>query len=424
MAVTGDTLTTFNLALKTYQRPKLHKAIPGAVAMLALIQGSADRHPVGGRSLTATWAVHQKRNLGWGPLSDGGDLAAARTNTFQNYSLSVAHMNMGFEFTGHLEAAGSQPDFAWVMNQAETWAKDTKDAVARLMGILLMLDGTANLGTISSISTNTITLATGQINHFELDMRLTVRDTASGGSEQLTSAQPASGTVTDVDHASNAFTIADATGAAAGDVIALYEFYGSTLPNGLRNIFSTTGTFQGVNRATAGNKFAQAFVKTATGALTDNLLIESAHLVDKFAWEDTHVGDVMLTDLDSERWYYLSKADQVRYQGETKIMGGYEATGVAIGAGGKRWLMADKNAWPGEIVMFSADRLFLLRPTQGTDSGWVENPQGGGYLFQKTGSAAGGVYADAKQGWWVERYNVGCDDPRTGVRLTSYSAIV
>lgn len=422
MAITGDTLTTFTYALKVFQRDKLVSDIPNNVAFFKMIQGNVNRQPVGGRSLTATWAVHQQRNLGWGPLTEGGDFATPRTNNFAAYSLALAHMNIGFEFTGHLEAAGSRPDYAWVVNQAEQFAKDTKDAVTRLMAILLMLDGTANLGTISAVSTNTITLATGQIAHFEIGMRLTIRDTASGGSEQLTSAQPASGTITDVDYQENKFTIADAAGAVAGDVIALYEFYGTTLPNGLRNIVSNTGTFQGVNRATAGNKFANAWLKSTTVPLTDNLLIETAHYVDKFSRNAKHIGDIMLTDKDSERWYYLSKTDQVRYSGETKMLGGYEAMGVAIGAGGKRWLMADPNAWPGEVVMLGADDLFLMRPTAGNYSGWVENGSGG-YLFQKNGSAAGGVMADAKQGWWVERYNIGADNLRNMARVTGYAAV-
>lgn len=422
MSITGDTLTTFTYALKVFQRDKLVSDIPNNVAFYKMIQGNINRQPVGGRSLTANWAVHQARNLGWGPLSEGGDFATPRTNSYVAYSLSLAHMNIGFEFTGHLEAAGGKPDYAWIVNQSEQFAKDTKDAVTRLMAILLMLDGTANLGTISAVSTNIITLATGQIAHFELGMRLTIRDTASGGTEQLTSAQPASGTITDVDYANNAFTVADAAGAVAGDVVALYEFYGATLPNGLRNIVGNTGTFQGVNRATAGNKFASSWIRNVTVPLTDNLLIQTAHDVDKFSRNAKHIGDIMLTDKDSERWYYLSKADQVRFNGETKILGGYEAVGVAIGAGGKRWLMADANAWPGEVIMCGADDLFLLRPTSGLDSGWVENGAGG-YLFQKTGSSAGGVMADAKDGWWVERYNIGCDNPRNMARVTGYAAV-
>ena len=54
--------------------------------------------------------------------------------------------------------------------------------------------------------------------------------------------------------------------------------------------------------------------------------------------------------------------------------------------------------------------------------GWVENA-GGSYLFQKTGSAANGVYADAKQAFYVKRYNVGCDKPRNNARLTGYRSI-
>ena len=67
------------------------------------------------------------------------------------------------------------------------------------------------------------------------------------------------------------------------------------------------------------------------------------------------------------------------------------------------------------------DDWFVLKPTSGVTDGWIKN--GDSYLFQKTGSAANGVYADAQQGWWVKRYNIGCNKPRNQARLTGYRSI-
>ena len=346
MAFTGEDLSNFDNALKTFQLPDVARDIDDRVPFYKTIMGSAGEKPTGGKSLTATWAAETAANLGWGPLTEDGDFATPRKGTYKNYSLSPAHLNAGFEHSGHLAASGFSDKYAWIYAEAERFANDTKSTVTRLVGILIMLDGTANLGTILSISTNTITMDTGQIMNALLGMRLTIRDTASGGSEQLTSSQPASGTVTDSDFVNNKFTITDATGAAAGDTIAIYEFYGATLPNALRNIISNTGTFQNINRATAGNKFATSPVRSDTGALGDSMLIQTAHDVLKTSPDNKpNTSWLCVQDFDSNRWYYLTKQDQVRYTaGEKKIMGGYSGVGLSTGGAGEVTLAADPRA--------------------------------------------------------------------------------
>lgn len=424
MAFTGEDLSNFDLALKTFFYDETISDIPNRVPFFKTVKGRMNERPTGGRSLTATWHVETASNLGWGPLTEAGDFATPRKGTQKNYSLSPAHLNCGFEFSGHLESAGKRKDMNFFYELGEKFSNDTKKTVTRLLGILVMLDGTANLGTVLSIAGNVVTMDTGAIANILLSMRLTFRDLASGGTEQLTSAQPASGTVTDVDEPNNKFTVTDIAGATAGDVIAIYEFYGSTLANALRNIVSDTGTYMGQNRATAGNKFAVSYVKSDTGAIGDAMLIETAHKVMQFSREEDPTSDwLAVTDFQTTRWYYLSKMDQVRYTaGEKKIVGGYDGVAISTGGGGTFVLGADPRAWPGEVAFLRPSDWFMLRPTSGLSSGWVENGNGG-YLFQKPGSAAGGVYADAKQGWWVERYNLGNDRPRNATRLTGYRSI-
>ena len=428
MAFTGEDLADFDNALKTFQPQEVVRDIDNRVPLYKTIKGAASGRPTGGKSLTANWMVETGANLGWDDLTEGGDFATPRKGIYKNYSLSCAHMSFAFEVSGHLQASGYSDKYAWIAAESERFMDQTKDTVTRLVGILIMLDGTANLGTILSIATNTITLDTGQILNVLLGMRLTIRDTASGGTEQLTGAQPAAGQVSDPDYPGNAFTIGDATGAAAGDYVAIYEFYGATLPNGIRNIVAATGTFQGINRASAGNKFAVSQVRSDTGAFGDNMLIRTAHEVLKMSPDkDPTKGWLAIMDFDSQRWYYLTKQDQVRFQGGggqggQKIVGGYAGVGLSLGGGGEVMLTADERAWPGETLFLDPASLFILEPTSGVKDGWVENA-GGSYLFQKTGSAANGVYADAKQAFYVKRYNVGCDKPRNNARLTGYRSI-
>lgn len=426
MAFTGEDLANFDNALKTFQYQEVIRDIDDRVPLYKTIKGRASGRPTGGKSLTTTWEALTGANLGWGPLTEAGDLATPRKGIYKNYSLSPAHLNCGFEYSGHLAASGYSDKYAWIYAEAENFANETKLTVTRLVGILIMLDGTANIGTVLSVSTNTITMDTGQIMNILLGMRLTIRDAASAGSELLSGAQPASGTVTDTDYPNNKFTITDAsTGSSlVGGYIAIYEFYGATLPNALRNIVSGTGTFQGIPRATAGNKFAVSQVRTDTGALGDNMLIQTAHDVLKMSPDNSPTsGWLAIQDYDSQRWYYLTKQDQVRYTaGEKKITGGYSGVGLSLGGGGEVVLTADPRAWPGETTFIKPDDWFIQEPASGLKDGWLENGSGG-YLFQKTGSAANGVYADAKQGWWVKRYNIGCDKPRNQARLTGYRSI-
>lgn len=425
MAFTGEDLSNFDLALKTFYVDEVIRDIPDFVPFLKTIRGRTKDRPTGGRSRTATWEVETAANLSWGPLTEAGDFAAPRKGTYKNYSLSLADMSFGFEFSGHLESAGTRKDMNFFMELGEKFANDTKKTVTRLLGILIMLDGTAVLGTIGALpGSNVVTMDTGNINNILLGMRLTIRDLASGGTEQLTSAQPASGTVTNVNEVSNQFTVTDISGAAVGDFIAIYEFYGATLPNALRNVVSNTGTFQGIVRTTAGNTFASSPVTTDTSAYGDSMLIGAAHNVLKFSREEDPTADwLAITDFDSTKWYYLTKMDQVRYTGDQKkIVGGYDTVGISTGGGGTVNLTADKRAWPGETIITRPQDWFIMRPTSGLKSGWVENGAGG-YLFQKTGSAANGVYADAKQGFWVERLNYGNDRPRNSLRLTGYRSI-
>lgn len=425
MAFTGEDLSNFNLALKTFYVDETIDDVPNGVKFLKTIRGRMNERPAAGQSITATWAAQTAENLGWGALTEDGDFATPRKGTYKNYSLSVAHLNCGFEFSGHLEAAGTRKDANFFMQLGEKFANDTKKSITLLMGILVTLDGTAVLGTVLSVSSNTITMDTGQIHNITLGMRLTIRSAATAGSELLSGSQPSSGTVTSVDEPNNKFTITSAaTGSSlVGGYIAIYELYDTTLPNAIRNIVGTTGTFQGLNRATAGNELAKGSVRADTGAIGDNMLIQAAHDVLKMTRNESNPDWLAITDFDTTRWYYMTKADQVRWTADQKkIIGGYDSIAISTGGGGTVNLAADQRAWPGEVTILNPTDMGLLRPTSGLKSGWVENGSGG-YLFQKTGSAANGVYADAKQGWWVERYNIYNDRPRNTFRLTSYRSV-
>lgn len=417
MAVTGDTLTTANLGLKTFFRKKLIRDIPDEVPFFTAIKDKTKNVTVGGRSLQATWAIETQRGSGYNVFSEGGDLATPRAMAFANYTQTLAHYSVGFEFTGHLEAAGKSDPYTYIGGILMKLTDETKRTMTRLLGISVMNDGTAVLGQITAISTNVLTIGSTQIAWFEPGMFLTVRDTTTSGSEQLTSAQPASGKITAVDYANSTVEIADATGASVNDYVAIYGLYDQTLIQGIRSLVDNSGTVQGVDRSTAGNEFAESWELAAGGAAISESLIQQLNdLIFKFS-RHKKAPKYYLTDADSVRWAFLSLVGRQRYADTDGMVGGYETVKFHTGDG-PRELIKDPNAYPAETYALCLDDFGLLRPETGTGSGWFE--VGGNVLHAKTGSAANGVYADAKQGWWIERIQLICDIFRNQAKLTGY----
>jgi len=268
--------------------------------------------------------------------------------------------------------------------------------------------------------TNTLTIDTGNIYWFERNMSLGAYDAIASGTDQLTGTAATRGIVSAVDYVGATVTIGDAAGAAVGDILCETIFYEATVITGLRTLINNTGTVQGINRATAGNEYAEAFVLDASSAaMGEDLMIQLDDLVWKFAHGEKGLGDVLLTDPTTVRWAFNSLVDRVRYAEQAKMIGGYKAIGFHTG-NGVRYLLKDQNAYPGEVLAINTNELGFLRPTTGVSSGWVMN--GNDVLFQKTGTAANGVYADAKQGFWVERCQLICDNFRKQAKLHTYVA--
>ncbi|MGB1226158.1 MAG: hypothetical protein ACPHCN_18725, partial [Mycobacterium sp.] len=350
MAYAGDTLTIYGDALKTYERDELIRNIPDRVRFLKTLKGNGKKLTIGGKALTVTWATKTGRGWGMNALGEGGDYAAEGTASFDAYTASLAHYSYTGAVSGHLQAAGGKPDFSF----AARAAMETREEVSRMaekhLGISIMLDGTAVLGQISNVSSDTLTITGANMGWFEKNMRLTVRDSASGGSEQLTSAQPASGTITAVDKVGNTITVADATGAAANDYVAWYGLYGQTVIQGIQSLNDSSGTVQGVNRATAGNEHAQAWEQSGAGAaLSETMVLELNDTVWKHApGEDDVYPDVFLTDTDSARWLAASMAGRHRFSDQTKMVGGYKCEEFITG-NGRRPIVNDPLCKPGDF---------------------------------------------------------------------------
>ena len=418
MALTGDSLTTANLGLKTYFRQEVVDDVPRDVPFLTLIKDKTKEHPVGGRSLTATWAVQKYGMQGHNVLSEGGNFATPLPILYANPSAALAHYSFTHEFTGHLEAAGSSDKMTFIKKATRKFANECKDMASRVLGRHIMMNGDGAMGTITVVATHVFTIDTGNIYWFELNMSLGAYDAIASGTDQLTGTAATRGLVLGVDYVAGTVTVTDGAGAAVGDILCETVFYEATVITGLRQHINNTGTVQGINRATAGNEYAEAYVLSAgSAAMSEDELMQLDELIAKFGRGARGLGDVLLTDPQTCRWYFNSLVGRARYTDQSNMVGGYKAVSINTG-NGKRDLLADQNAYVGEVLAMDTKELGFLRPTTGVGSGWAMN--GDSVFFQKTGTAANGVYADAKQSTWIERCQLINDKYRCHAKLHTY----
>jgi hypothetical protein len=419
VAITGDLLSSANEGLKTYFRKKLSRDIPDNVPFFSIVKDKSQQLTFGGRSLQATWAIETQRGWGLGVHGDGGDFTDARPMAFENYVAALAHYHWTTEFTGHLEAAGRSDPFTYLGNIMKKLSMETQKGMTRWLGISSMSDGTAVLGRINGIPAgNVLTLDETQMNYFEVGMYVTVRDTRTGGSEQLTGTLPAGGLITAVDYQNNTITIGDATGAADNDYVALRGLYDQTLMEGIRSLNNNTGTVQGVNRATAGNEWAESWnIDGGTAALSESMVQKANDEILNRSRNKKYPG-IILSDTDSRRWFFGAMVDRHRFADNERMVGGYKSIGFHTGDG-TRDFVVDPCAYPGEIHFLDLSTWGIAYPEGQTGGGWYQ--PGKDVLLPKP-SAAGTGYADAKVMIWITRCQLICDEFRNNAWVDNYTA--
>lgn len=419
MAITGDLLSSANLGLKTYFRKKLCRDIPDNIPFFSIVKDKSQQLTFGGRSLQATWAIETARGWGLGSHGDGGDFTDARPMQFENYVAELAHYHWTTEFTGHLEAAGTSDPFTYLGNIMRKLSMETQKGMTRWLGISAMSDGTAVLGRINGIPAgNVLTLDETQMNYFEVGMYITVRDTRSGGSEQLTGTLPDAGLIVAVDYQNSTITIADAAGAADNDYVAIAGLYGQTLMEGIRSLNTNVGTVQAIDRSVAGNEFAQAWVVPGGGAALSESLVQKANDEILNRSRNKKYPGVILSDTDSRRWFFGAMVDRHRFADNERMIGGYHSIGFHTGDG-TRDFVVDPVAYPGEIHFIDLDTYGLAYPEGQAGGNWYQ--PGKDVLLPKP-STAGTGYADAKVMIWIARIQLICDEFRNNALVNDYIA--
>lgn len=412
----NNTTTSLANFAQIHYRQHYGNDVPKAMGAVASnIKSKSAKETAGGKNLDATWMQKSYQGVGAGALTQNGDFPQPLQMGALNYTLALTAAAYAVGISDDAEVAmGQGPGFGWLKKKyAKEIYADLVDYAASIRGRFLMNDGTPIFATVSAVSGGAlgyVTISSGSIRMFRKGEVVGIYDATSAGTNQLTGAGTP-GLIVDIDEQNNRLYLTDVTGAAANDYVALSGFYNATVPNGLRNLVgSNTGTVQGVLRTTAGNFLAQPnvinFASVSLGATTMDQIRDLVEDVSsdregkrKSRWAVTRT---------TRRWAQLATTGQVRFAAPTNLSLGTPSVDVND-VNGATTLDEDKYLRDGEVFVYDASKFVQIAPQDGMDGYPVMN--GDSLYFQST-AASGAGYSASKVWYWVDRWNLGCDDFR------------
>jgi len=419
--VAGDTTTSAAGFLKQKFSNFLGDDQQHASDLWMMIEKQAGTEEAGGLNQNVKWAHAQYAGVGMKGLSEGGDYPTAQPAKAINPTLGLAHWAFAVDFTGHLSAAGSSSDVSWAGDWQRKLGKDLRDRQRSLTARFACHDGTANWGQIVAVSGTTngyMTITGVPIHFFHPGEVVTIRDSASSGTEQLTNAATGAGKIVEIDYANSRVYLADMTGAAADDYIALSGFYDVTVPNGIKNIIDSAGTIQGIARGTVGNFMYQATEQTTTAALSPSdvdLLrdtVQDIASLRKGKYKSQWVGNRKM-----RRWATLATAGQSRFVDLDLTMGVAEMK--IQDRDGRAGLIEDPYILDGELYVASFGKWVKAYPKKLKGGYPVLN---NGSPLWKANAASGSGKADRDILYWACRMNLGCRDFRCQAKRTGITS--
>ncbi|MGB1225566.1 MAG: SU10 major capsid protein, partial [Mycobacterium sp.] len=416
----GDTVTSMNAGLKTddLQLKMIDSIYHGSQVSVMFKERGGTRF-VGGKGLTAYWPVDSEQGMGMGGLSEGGVHALGHPDYQKTYSQTLAEYSFSMEVTRRAVATAAKRGASYLGDLVARKLQKVINNQQYLMGTRVFQDSTGVLGQINGAPAgNVITCDPGVTRWVRRGMRLTFRDTATSGTEQLTN--PSDGTtdggrVVDVDRENETITLSDATGAADNDYIAIADMYDNTEIEGLQFIVSqdTSRNFQGLSRSTAGHSFTKAWRVDGGGdALTVKEIMQARNRVPQYSPTGKSENVVICASFDTTVDLNELIDDKLRYHDAAKKDIGFETMQIHTTAG------------PTDVVpdRFMEDlNLYFIDPSvfgwlwpQGQEGGkWFD--EDGNILKAKTDTA--GRRADTLQAFRDLRTNLYCDEPQCCVLL-------
>lgn len=415
----ADTLSSASQFLKEYQANFANSDAQKASELNGEFMLRTKKIPVGGKSLNVTWETEYSDGVGESVLTEGGNFASPQASAAKNPTLGIVHRSFAVEVTGHLLKAGKADAMAF--ENAKNWIKKkNKELVERAKKRRardIMWNGTAEYGTVAVADNTadkayfTVTAGGVPLNFFEAGDVVGFYDAASGGN--LTG----SGRVVGVDPAAGRVYMSTMAGVSAGNFISLVAYYNATMPNGIRNLVSNTGTLQGLDRTHGANTWLRCVLKdNAAAAMGASFVdeVRDAAFVQNYARDGGP--KVWVSNSKTRRWATLSTRDQVRFLSPEKTSLGATQVGINTDSGETR-LIVDELCMDGELFAIDPSSFVEAAPEGGSGLEYVE--VGGSHILQKVGS---GGYADAQQIIGVMRWNNGLETARSNVKGYNFAS--
>lgn len=262
---TIDTVATLQEFFKQNYSNYLGDDLPSESDFAKMIANEGGEETCGGLGLDVMWTHKTGDGVGSGALTEGGAFPEATSSSAVNLKAALTHRAYTVNWTGHAEAMGDGEKMAWIEGIATEKGQEIRDRATMEEARFALHTGSAILGQVTAVqagglgANKYIVVDGASIHFYQKGQKLTGRDLSTGGTEQFTSLSGTSGVlVVDVDYANGYVYVSNNSGIAVGDYIAWDGYYDATVPNGLQNLVSATGTIHNVNRATVGNSFAQA----------------------------------------------------------------------------------------------------------------------------------------------------------------------
>lgn len=378
--------------------------------------------------------------LGFGVISSpGGDYATPGDASYAEATLNLMRFNGAIQVDGHeaglldsLDAGAAPKIMAQKMG-------GIKRRIMRELERMSIMDGTGQLAKVTSVSGTTFTFDQTGNEYAERNARTWIDDANRGryrivdptdGTDQLST--PSSFTFSSLtDPLTTAVASATLTGAAAGDYLVTdYGQYGFsdsghttyTSPEfpGLLAAISTSGTYLGINRATAANYYWKSTVDSNSGTnrtFTETLAMQ---LLSKMAARSDDGGTIDGTN-------YFGLASFGVWNSYQSLMTPGIRYGISdnpdIGWGGKEYLLMHGVPLYKHIKAPRNQVLVVHRPSvhyataKHANGGLFSFAENNGSIWYQTTAASGQGYADSRQAYitgWLGMYT---DKPRNHGRL-------
>lgn len=426
----GDLTTTLTELHKTFYRDFMQEDVPKCSALAERIMKNKAEE-LGGASRNATWSIRNATGVGFGTLSQGGNYPAAGFMSAINPVVACVDFAATVQWSGHALSMGSSKDKTFLTKKLiRMELDDLRSKVKKYIARMLMWDGTDVLGQTATASGTTggyFTLASGAapIHFFEAGDTLTLRTAASGGTEKLTNAATGAGRILQVNEGLGRIYLTDATGltAGGGDYIAWANIYGNTVIQGLRLMIDSTGTVNGLSRATAANAalscreidLSNAPIGTSDFDRIRDVVWESGSL------RETSYNLIWCGNAKTRRQLTASTIGQVRFGDISDLQVGAPAVKVGDTKGTKEFVV-DQYLIDGEVYCFDTKNIRPIYP-EGMAGGYLKENGNGGYIFQANATSGVG-HSDSELSYHIWRGNFLIDNCRHAGKLIGWTALV